>query len=357
MSFASRKTQTLEERVVRVAEEALSRQQYVTPIDIFLGIGWLAPTHVDAWRQGRIDSLEDRIQGNLKKISLATQLFRQWAEAKGLQASETRYVRHTRGGLTDLQFSKSGAPATEKAYRTHYVSPELRERQQQKLEERLGRVPQPVVFAILRESRCSECGTELGPGDFLYMEADQPLCLACAHLGDLEFLPAGDTALTRRAGKESGRSAVVVRFSRSRGRYERQGLLVEPSALEKAERECTADAEARARQRSRAASQRAEQDRELVERMTEQIQLLFPGCPANEAHAIAAHTAVRGSGRVGRTEAGRNLEKQALSAAVAAAVRHRHTNYDELLTKGLDRASARERVDDRTREILEAWRE
>ena len=189
------------------------------------------------------------------------------------------------------------------------------------------------------------------------MEAGQPLCLACGNMGDLEFLPAGDTALTRRAGKGSVRSAVVVRFSRSRGRYERQGILVEPSALEKAERECTEDAEARARQRSRAASQRAEQDRELVERMTEQIRLLFPGCPANEARVIAVHTAVRGSGRVGRTAAGRNLDEQALSAAVAAAVRHRHTKYDELLASGLDRASARERVGDRVREMLEAWRE
>jgi hypothetical protein len=258
------KRQTLEGRVVRAAEEALSRQQYVTPIDVFLGIGWLARPHVDAWRKGRIDSLEEMIRGNLKKISLAARVFRQWAEAKGLRASETRYVRHTRGGLIDLQFSKSGAPAIEKAYRTHYVSPELRERKQQKLEERLGHAPQPVVFAILRESRCSECGTELAQGDFLYMEAGQPLCLACANMGDLEYLPAGDTALTRRAGKDSVRSAVVVRFSRSRGRYERQGILVEPSALEKAERECTEDAEARARQRSRAASQRAEQDRELV---------------------------------------------------------------------------------------------
>jgi hypothetical protein len=94
------------------------------------------------------------------------------------------------------------------------------------------------------------------------------------------------------------RSAVVVGFSRSRGRYERQGILVEPWALEKAEPECTADAEARARQRSRAASQRAEQDRELAERMTEQIRLLFPGCPANEARAIAVYTAVRDTAAV-----------------------------------------------------------
>lgn len=67
------------------------------------------------------------------------------------------------------------------------------------------------------------------------MEADHPLCLACAGLGDLEYLPAGDATLTRRAAKYSERKAVVVRYSRARDRYERQGILVEEAALAKAE--------------------------------------------------------------------------------------------------------------------------
>src|SRR6266545_8040307 len=95
--------------------------------------------------------------------------------------------------------------------------------------------PEQVVFWIRRDSQCSECGTELPRDSFLYMEANRPLCLACAGLSDLEYLPSGDTALTRRATKYSSHKAVVVRFSRSRKRYERQGVLVEESALEKAE--------------------------------------------------------------------------------------------------------------------------
>jgi hypothetical protein len=59
--------------------------------------------------------------------------------------------------------------------------------------------------------------------------------------------------------------------------------------------------------------------------MAKQIGVLFPGCPAHELATIAEHTAARGSGRVGRTEAGRNLEERALTAAVIAAVRHNHT--------------------------------
>lgn len=320
-------------------------------------MGLLAATQVEAWRKGRIDFLERVIQGNLKKISFAMAAFRRWAEARGLQPSETFYVNRTRTGTRDLQFSKSGDPSIEKFYRTHFVSPELSERKRKKLAGRLARPPQTVVFQILRDSQCSECGVELPEDSLLTMEAGQPLCLSCARLGDLEFLPAGDAALTRRSAKHSGHAAVVVRFSRSRGRYERQGILVEEAALKKAEMECTEDAEERAAARARATELRSEQDRELVARMRERFLVLFPGCPREEAHAIAQHTAARGSGRVGRTAAGRSLEERPLTAAVIAAVRHNRTDYDALLASGLDRALARERVADRVQAILAAWRE
>ena len=80
-----------------------------------------------------------------------------------------------------------------------------------------------VVFSILRESVCAERGRELLKGDFLRMEADRPLCLTCADLDYLVFLPRGDTVLTRRTSQHSSLRAVVVRFSRSRKRYETAG--------------------------------------------------------------------------------------------------------------------------------------
>jgi hypothetical protein len=61
--------------------------------------------------------------------------------------------------------------------------------------------------------------------------------LRCVGLDDLEFLSAGNALLTRRAKAKSVRHAVVVRFSKSRGRrYERQGLLLEPQALAEVQR-------------------------------------------------------------------------------------------------------------------------
>jgi hypothetical protein len=283
------------------------------------------------------------------------QMFRQWALAKGLKPSETRYVRRTRSGTADLQFSESGDPNIEANYRTHFVSPALSEQKQKRLQEKLDDAPQAVVFQILRDSQCSECGVDIARESFLSMEANQPLCLSCARLDELEFLPSGDAALTRRAGKYSGRVVVVVRFSRSRGRYERQGILVEPAAVERAERECVEDADERAAAREQGAKRRHKEDEVLAAQMAEQIGKLFPGCPPAETAAIARHTSQRGSGRVGRTAAARKFDENALRLAVAAAVRHKHTEYDELLAMGLDRATARQRVADRVEEILAAW--
>jgi hypothetical protein len=78
------------------------------------------------------------------------------------------------------------------------------------------------------------------------MEDRGPLCMSCADLAHLVFLPRGDAALTRRARKHSRLSAVVVRFSRARRRYERQGVFVQEAAIDGAEAECLADADARA---------------------------------------------------------------------------------------------------------------
>jgi hypothetical protein len=213
-----------------------------------------------------------------------------------------------------------------------------------------------VVFDILRESKCADCGAELLGGDFLFMEDQRPLCLTCADLDHLVYLPRGDTALTRRARKHSKLSAVVVRFSRARKRYERQGVLVEESALEQAEAECSADVEQRRVRRERAEIYRDKQDQVLAMRMVESIRRVFPGCPPEEAQTIAAHTSLRGSGRVGRTASGRALEEEALRAAVVAAIRHRHTKYDHLLMRGIGRMDARDAVRDDIDRMLECWR-
>ena len=160
------------------------------------------------------------------------------------------------------------------------------------------------VFIANRESTCAECGKNLGRHAWITLNREKgALCLACADLDHLVFLPAGDAALTRRARKHSVLSAVVLQWSRARKRYERQGLLMEAAALEKAEEECLADAEIRTRRQERAAGRRAELDQEYLNRFAARVTEVFPGCPAGREREIAAHACQKYSGRVGRSAA------------------------------------------------------
>ncbi|MFB7373135.1 DUF2293 domain-containing protein [Streptomyces sp. NPDC056222] len=212
----------------------------------------------------------------------------------------------------------------------------------------------PVVVEPLKRRRCSEC--RQGPLERMIVEFNAPVCLDCADLGHLVFLRRGDTALTRRAREGSSLWAVVVRHNRRRTRYERQGLLVEEAALARAEAACLADTEARARRRARDAARRAERDAEVTAALEAEILRLFPHCPADRAAEIAGHAAQKGSGRVGRTAAGRALDRGAVTAAVRAAVRHVDTEYDTLLMRGVPRHQARMRVASTIEAVLRAWR-
>ena len=339
--------------MVRAAEAALAQRRFVTAIDVLVGLGWLEPRRVDEWRQGRIAYLEATVIASLGKISTAMKVFRQWAAARGFTPSETAYVARTRD-RRPLRFSKSGDPGIERAYRTHWVSPELSERKRERLAERQSRPPDLVVVSPVKEWTCTVCGSD--EGGWLIMEDPGPVCMACADMDHLVFLPSGDAALTRRANKNSRLSAVVVRFSRARKRYERQGILVEEDALGRAEQQCLADEESRVRRRDRDAARRASEDLELQARMAVEIGKLFPGCPPGRAEAIARHAAQRGSGRVGRSAAGRELDPEALELAVLASVRHQDTRYDELLMSGLDRTLARDHVRDHVNAVLDQWR-
>jgi hypothetical protein len=229
---------TLPGRVARAAEAALAAQKYVSPIDVLVGIGWLDPGAVKQWRQGQIVCLEAAVQTNLPRISEAMKLFRSWAKDKGLLPSETQYVARVPHRRT-LQFSRSNDPTIERLYRTHWISPELSERKRERLAEKASRAPELVVIRPFDDAwTCHRCG---GSGSFLMMENGGPACLRCMGLGELVLVPPGDALLTRRAKAKSARHAVVVRFSKARRRYERQGLLVKPQALTDAQHELGKD--------------------------------------------------------------------------------------------------------------------
>lgn len=212
-----------------------------------------------------------------------------------------------------------------------------------------------VVILTRRDGKCAECGTEFFDGSMIRMQDKGPLCLDCADLGHLEYLPRGNTGLTRRATKHSPIRAVVVQWAPARQRYERQGILVTRSAIDRAEKECLKDADVRERQRERAAERRAGVEAVYLASVTAAIRAAFPGCPPEEAGQIADWTCQKYTGRVGRSAAAKELDPQALRLAVIAHIRHEHTDYDRLLLQQGDRQTARATVRSEIDRVLRQW--
>ena len=331
----------VETRVARIAEELLAERRPVRPVDVLVRLGWLAEPNVEWWERGRVPSLDRCVQVDSDKVMAAFAALQRWAEDHGLTPSEADYH--------DLQFTADGDSDIERAYRTQWASADVAE----PVVER-ARPRGITVFSPHNAWTCASCG---GSGDLLLKDNSGAVCLDCADLGHLEFLPSGDAALTRRATKHSRLSAVVVRWSTRRNRYERQGILVEPAAIEQAAQECLSDADVRARRRQHDQSRRAQQDVHFRGEFAAAIREQFPGCPVDRADAIALHAAARGSGRVGRSAAGRALDPDAVLLAVVASVRHIDTDYDDLLMSGMDRESARGQVHTRVEDIVNAWRD
>jgi hypothetical protein len=212
------------------------------------------------------------------------------------------------------------------------------------------------VFISRRDSTCDECREALGRQAWIVLAGqDKAMCLACADLDHLAFLPSGDTAVTRRAKKHSSLFAVVLKWSRARRRYERQGLLVEEAALAAAEEACLADADARQRQRDRNSLRRQELDEQYVLRFATQIRALYPNCPPDRERVIAEHACRKYSGRVGRSAGAKDLEEDKIRLAVIAHLRHTETSYDQLLGSGWNRLDARREVSVHVDRALAKW--
>jgi hypothetical protein len=337
--------------VEAAAAAALARQKFVTPVDVCVGLGWLRDSNLDDWRRGRVDDLEYFLPVHDDRLVTLIVYLGEWAQARGMARTETDYIAATRD-RRQLRFFTDDEPILEAAWRSQWISADIPTGRRERIVERQAAPPDLVVVQPIRDWVCAECD---GTGDLLIMDDKGPLCLTCADMDHLVFLPSGDAALTRRAKKASTLSAVVVRWSKTRKRYERQGLLVEEPALEQAEEQCLADSDARLRRRGRDAERRADEDLELQARFVAEIARLFPGCPAGRAEAIARHTALRGSGRVGRSAAGRSVDEKAVTLAVVASVRHEDTEYDSLLMSGVPREEARDRIRAGIDRVLDAW--
>lgn len=215
----------------------------------------------------------------------------------------------------------------------------------------------PAVFVAAAEKICTECGDEIPHGAlFLPLKPEGLLCVACADLDELEFLGSGDAALTLRASKYSAVSYVVLKFSRARKRFERQGILAEPEAIERAEQECAADEGLRRARQERNRERLARLDEQFVKTFAAAVRGQFPAMPPGRERQIAEHACQKWSGRVGRTAAAKEFEQKAITLAVIAHIRHRETPYDRLLFQLGDREEARRAVREKVEHVLDKWR-
>ena len=93
---------------------------YASPVGVLLDIGVLDKKRYEDWRHGRVPYLEAACTVNLHELSEIMKVVRDYASRNGLKPSFTDY-RQAGAKSRVLRFSKSGNPAIEMAYATHYV--------------------------------------------------------------------------------------------------------------------------------------------------------------------------------------------------------------------------------------------
>ncbi len=332
----------LRTKVRTIAETLVGRRGMVSFLEVLLELGWVHKKNVDSWQRGELDPLSKAVSVDEDKLLEAAQHFFDWGRGR-FHMNDGEHVTATRD-RRPLRFTADRDTRwVHLRWRTDSAIPGKDD----------NKVPDLVVLETRDEFECEECGEH---DDYLMMDGVNAICMSCADLDHLVFLKAGNATLSRRARKASGLAAIVVRpDQRRKGRVWRLGVLVEPDALERAEQQCFDDEELRARRRSRYMERTAQWDEDFARRFTIEIRLLFPKIPGERAEAIAQHTALRGSGRVGRSAAGRALDERAVRHAVVASVRHQETDYDALLMKGVPRQEARDQIWQRIDEVLTSW--
>lgn len=316
-------------RVAHVAEAALAEQQFVTPIDVLIGLGWLDEAKADLWRAGFVSSLDRCLRAKPIEVTEAVKALGTWALDRDLKPWVTDYG--------NLAFTADRDPPTERGSRIRWSATEIPGPKALP-----PRSKPPRVLAVERDADCRKCGAV---HDLLLRDKAGGICVDCAGLGHLVFLPSGDAALTRHTTKAAPVSAVVMLPNMQRMRHERQGILTDQRTIELAAARCLADPPR--------PPGRGTVDEDLRRRIAEVISSEFPGCPVARADAIAFHAAVRGGGRRAR---GGTERSESVRRAVANSVRRVDTDYDDLSLTGLDRAEAQHRTQAQVDDVLETWR-
>lgn len=110
-------------RIARAVAAILDQGQVVTPVNVLVGMGLLAPTRLEDWHRGRIPYLEQFIDCNLARLSRLLRILQFHAHELKLTPSASLYLRWGKGPKQRLRFTKTGAPKLEEAYARHFLWP------------------------------------------------------------------------------------------------------------------------------------------------------------------------------------------------------------------------------------------
>lgn len=122
----------LARKASQVTTDLIGSQGYISYVDLFIGLGYLDKKDYEDWRMKRIHYLERVIKINLRKINFIMKTVRRNSLNGGLKPSWTGYKSWGKGRKTSLRFSKTGRPAIEKEYATHYVRLDRRKKKERR---------------------------------------------------------------------------------------------------------------------------------------------------------------------------------------------------------------------------------
>lgn len=122
IAYSTYKQDKYYKKVTLAVHELLKDNVFIAPVDVFQKMSLLTKEDYEDWRFGRVSYLEKVISCNLSKVGRILRILRFHARDRRLKPSKTVYRKWGKGGKILLRFSKSGRPAIEEAYSTHYVT-------------------------------------------------------------------------------------------------------------------------------------------------------------------------------------------------------------------------------------------
>ncbi|KDB27898.1 hypothetical protein H109_00328 [Trichophyton interdigitale MR816] len=162
------------------------------------------------------------------------------------------------------------------------------------------------------------------------------------------FVPKGNVYITRKCRSQThdlGSPVFTVYCSTT---YKQTGLYVPASVQAAVELESKETSE----DRKRAVAQKDARDRQKAREL---LLKEFPNMPRTDLTAVLNHAFLKGSRRVGRSGKVAS-EKDKVRLAVEAHIRHAHTEYDDMIRRGLTRERARENIWDEVVILRDSWR-